>query len=184
MSSSNIPRGLFADRGAFDQSVLLSWLASQQFQPLSASPNSRGVLHYGEAGYNYGAELNKITVEPIPPILTNFINDFLKARGLAIPYNSIIVNRYIGDQGITQHIDKDIFGDHVLCFILGDGATIEFQRDKELFQIYLKGGDVYLMTDESRWEWSHGIKKRKNDVVDGIKVPRGTRYSITCRQKN
>ena len=43
---------------------------------------------------------------------------------------------------------------------------------------------LLLMTGESRYEWTHCIRHRSMDVIDGEVVPRKTRISITFRHVN
>ena len=41
---------------------------------------------------------------------------------------------------------------------------------------------LLLMMGPSRYGYTHAIRPRKNDVVDGVAVPRKGRYSITMRK--
>lgn len=179
--SAEPPKGLIVYIDAFDHTSILSFLQKQNFEPITEFPNSRKVLQYGR-GYNYLRGSNRIEVKPIPEEIESLAEEFFVKIGVKIPYDSVIVNRYVSDQGITSHVDSKEFAGHILCFVVGDGAMIDFvHKEKGKYSVYLKGGDVYIMTGESRYEWTHGIAKRKNDVVDGLKVSRGTRYSVTLR---
>lgn len=75
---------------------------------------------------------------------------------------------------------------------LGEDEGVEKER---LWDVYLPSGSVYVMTDEARYEWTHGIGKRSEDFVEeseanggdcglqssGTWIPRSLRVSITFR---
>lgn len=178
-----VPKGLLVYHNVFDETNIKQFLEAQTFESLTEAANSRGVLQYGHP-YNYRHGSREISVNPIPDAITTLTNDFLCATGLTVPYNSCIVNRYTGNQGISAHRDSTIFGPCIMCFVIGSGAELEFAHPEGIkFTTYLKGGDVYLMSGESRYVWTHEIRKRTSDVVDGERIPRGTRYSVTLREK-
>ncbi|MFN7226041.1 MAG: alpha-ketoglutarate-dependent dioxygenase AlkB [Holosporales bacterium] len=47
--------------------------------------------------------------------------------------------------------------------------------------LFLPSRSLLLLQGDARYHWQHGIAKRKNDVVDGIKIQRGRRVSLTFR---
>lgn len=167
------PQGLYVYYKAFDSTLIKSFLEQQQFYPITA--NGRSVIQYGRA-YKYRHGDKEIPVGPVPDII-----DQLMKQTLNISYDSIIVNRYIGDQGISEHTDSLDFDDIIICFIVGGGAEIEFNRKDQRYCIYLADGDIYAMTGESRYSWTHQIRKRKYDHHNGEAIARTTRYSITYR---
>ena len=38
------------------------------------------------------------------------------------------------------------------------------------------------MKDEARWDWKHFIAGKKSDIIDGKKINRGVRISVTFRK--
>jgi len=46
----------------------------------------------------------------------------------------------------------------------------------------LRRRSIVSLKDDARYEWLHGIEKRKNDTVDGVTIPRKRRVSLTFRK--
>jgi len=99
--------------------------------------------------------------------------------------SQIIVNHYEPGQGISPHVDDvRFFQDEISTLSLGSGIVMEFRQTVAPFRrvdCYLPVGYMLIMRDEARYQWTHGIAKRKSDVIDGVRVARGTRISITWR---
>jgi alkylated DNA repair dioxygenase AlkB len=49
-------------------------------------------------------------------------------------------------------------------------------------KLLLEPGSLLVMKDEARYQWTHGIAKRKSDQYEGRTVPRGRRVSLTFRK--
>lgn len=98
----------------------------------------------------------------------------------------VILNLYPPGQGITAHIDlPHRYADGIVGVSLMGGCVMALQKGAERYDVYLPEGTVYVMTGEARWEWSHGIEGRMEDLVHG-KVGaetrlRSTRVSVTFR---
>ena len=55
-------------------------------------------------------------------------------------------------------------------------------RHKDLAEdVYVKADSLYVMTGDARYQWTHEMPSRKSDMVDGARVKRGRRVSITFR---
>ncbi len=132
-------------------------------------------------GYNYNYNSRTISEEKAPPIPALLVE---LATKLKIPeYNQMIINNYLPGEGITPHIDNlNCFGNEITIISLGSGVTMNFTRPKhKAKEIYLEARSMLILKDEIRKLWKHEIKKRKSDVVYGIRKPRGRRISITYR---
>ena len=68
-----------------------------------------------------------------------------------------------------------------MCITIGGGITIDFTKGNEIISVYVEPKSAYIMSGDSRYKWKHGIRKVKKDVVNGVKIPRTTRYSLTYR---
>jgi len=55
-------------------------------------------------------------------------------------------------------------------------SVTQEQRD-----LYVAPRSVYIMTGEARYKWKHEMIARKSDIVDGKRVKRERRISITLR---
>ncbi|KAH9985218.1 hypothetical protein BJV74DRAFT_878706 [Russula compacta] len=93
-----------------------------------------------------------------------------------------IVNLYRPGEGIAPHVDLlNRFGDGIVG---GDG-------DGGLYEVWLPPRSVLVLTDEARYEWTHGIAPRMRDKVEIEDVAggdnrwqwqeRGVRVSVTFR---
>jgi alkylated DNA repair dioxygenase AlkB len=163
-----------------EQTLLLEYINSQPWD----TTLKRRVQHYGHR-YRYKVEEMDIEVPPIPEI---FITLFKKIRNdqfaedVPISKLQIIVNEYIQGQGIAPHIDDPRqFGSWVVTVSLGSDCYMDFTKEKKKHSVYLKKGSIYEMKGDARYLWRHSIASRKYDTVNGIKIERGTRVSITFR---
>lgn len=98
----------------------------------------------------------------------------------------VILNLYPPGQGISPHIDlPNRYADGILGVSLLGGCVMTFERGDERHDVYLPERTVYVMTGEARWEWTHGIEGRSEDLVEngrGVETKlRGTRVSMTFR---
>jgi alkylated DNA repair protein alkB family protein 8 len=56
-----------------------------------------------------------------------------------------------------------------------------FRRGNEAVPVYLPRRSVVILQDDARYKWTHEIPSRKTDVIDGKRVPREKRVSLTYR---
>jgi alkylated DNA repair dioxygenase AlkB len=96
-------------------------------------------------------------------------------------FNQCIINKYEPGQGINKHIDIKAYGPVIGCFTFGSGAVMTFRRKDEVHHLYVKPNSLYIMSGESRLLWTHEMPSRKSDMVEGKKIPRGLRISVTFR---
>jgi hypothetical protein len=127
-----------------------------------------------------------------------------------------IINLYHPGEGITPHIDLlGRYGDGIIgvsfnssCVMRFDRAQSGTQSDKSpRWDLYLPERSIIVLSREARYNWTHGIDKKKRDYVslptdqvpsipdtnsadtsssslwvpDGTWIDRGTRLSITFR---
>jgi len=146
--------------------------------------NPRMVKHYGYVyDYTTGNTLEKTDEYPkLISDLRDTIYHVLDDDDEENLFDQCIINKYLPGQGINAHIDKLTYGDKVASFTFNSGVEMEFQYQKtKSFKLYVKPDSLYIMTDESRFDWTHQIRPRKSDVVNGQVKPRKTRFSITFR---
>ena len=95
-----------------------------------------------------------------------------------------IVNEYEPGQGISAHVDcVPCFGETIGSLTLGSGAIMQFQNIPNgcREELYLQERSLIVLSEAARYEWTHGIPARKADVIDGFKIERKRRVSITFR---
>ncbi|KAL2170372.1 hypothetical protein VTG60DRAFT_4958 [Thermothelomyces hinnuleus] len=63
----------------------------------------------------------------------------------------------------------------------GEQEQEEGEQPPPAWELLLPARSLLLMTGPSRYGYTHAIRPRKTDVIDGRTVPRRDRYSITMR---
>lgn len=145
----------------------------------------RRVQHYGYK-YDYKARRVDATMHlgPLPAWLMMVANRLVVSGFFATPPDQVIVNEYQPGQGITPHVDcEPCFGPVIASLTLGSGCAMEFTRltNNEKIEVYLQERSLVVLDGESRYDWRHGIAKRKNDLFAGERLPRRRRVSLTFR---
>lgn len=191
-----------------DNDNTIDKLNTKEWKPLSNSPNSRVVQHYGYE-YDYNTYNIKKKCEEIPEFLLKY-KEFLtnKCNELNIinnnknnneetkdknddkntnnkyEFNQCIVNNYEIGQGISKHIDVVSYGDIIGCYTIGGGSSMIFRNKNntnEKYEIYTEPNSLYIMSGDARYNWTHEMPSRKSDIINGTKIPRNRRVSITFR---
>jgi alkylated DNA repair dioxygenase AlkB len=136
-------------------------------QPWRSDIN-RPTQHYGHI-YNYQTTKvgPKLSI-PLPPFIEQLRDRFYPSA------DQFIVNLYRPGEGITDHKDSPVFHDLVMSLSLGSDCL--FYIDGK--EILLKRRDLLIMNDRV----THGLRGRKTYTINGKRIPRDTRISITLRK--
>ena len=145
----------------------------------------RRVQHYG---YRYDYSAREVTaaarIGPLPDWLAE-IGERLVAEGhFSATPDQVIVNEYLPGQGIAPHIDRETcFGPTISILSLGSAVTMDFihAESGERISKRLEPRSLLTLTGDARTKWRHGIAARKSDMVEGARVPRSRRISLTFR---
>jgi len=180
-------RGLFyLPELGIDGRAIIAELDKYEWKPVTKSAQSRKVQHYGFA-YDYASGRVGSVCDDLPPCLMGLrqiLADFCIGTGLTdVQYepNQCIVNDYQPGQGISKHVDAAGYGPVIGSFTLGSGAVMTFRHKDLVEDVYVKADSLYVMTGDARYQWTHEMPSRKSDMVDGTRVKRGRRVSITFR---
>lgn len=146
----------------------------------------RRVQHYGYKydyrirSLNYSMFLGKLPFWAVPFLtkirLRNLINE---------DPDQLIVNEYLPGQGIANHVDcQPCFGETIFSLSLGSTCKMDFihLETKEVKSLLLEPRSLLVMSDDARYNWSHGIAARKSDEFQGQIFSRSTRISLTFRK--
>lgn len=137
----------------------------------------RRVQHYG---YKYDYKARAVTDDAYLGALPEWIAPV--AQKLTFKPDQAIVNEYLPGQGISAHVDcVPCFSDAIASLSLGSGAVMQFTNGNEKQELYLKPRSLIILSGEARYKWTHAIPARKSDVVDGFKIERNRRVSLTFR---
>jgi len=143
---------------------------------------ARRVQHYG---WRYDYKARRVDPDarlgPLPAWAAQLCERLL-ARGLVpeLP-DQVIVNEYVGKQGITKHVDC------LPCF-QGPIVTLSLEESWDMF-LWSPEGDrkvvrllprrsATILSGEVRERWKHEIPRRTNEGWG----PRGRRVSLTFRK--
>ncbi|ETV81296.1 hypothetical protein H257_05856 [Aphanomyces astaci] len=145
---------------------------------------ARQVQHFGYV-FNYKTQKCDAStpLEDMPPFCRSLI-DTMPPTFDGVP-DQITANEYLPGQGISAHIDThSAFTGSIGTLSLGHASVMEFRHpeDGRCETFLLEPRALYIMTGASRYQWTHCVHPRLFDVVDGAKVPRRRRVSITFRK--
>lgn len=95
--------------------------------------------------------------------------------------DQICLQYYAPGTGIPPHVDTHSIYDQLYALSIGAPVIMDFKKDGERVEVDLLPRSMLQMTGDSRLHWTHGIKKRKNDIIDDVWRPRLDRWSLTFR---
>jgi alkylated DNA repair dioxygenase AlkB len=146
----------------------------------------RRVQHFGYL-YDYRARtIAKDAYLGKLPGWLEVLAERLVARGYLVDMpDQVIANEYVPGQGISAHIDcVPCFGDTIISLSLLSQCEMVFreQHGSEALAVLLHSRSVISLSGAGRYDWTHEISARKSDFVNGVKVDRGRRISLTFRK--
>lgn len=127
--------------------------------------------------YSYTGRGNN-HIGPLPLVFDSICQRLVEQRIFPKTPDQVIVNEYLPGQGIAPHVDSlEHFGPVVCSLSLLSGIEMKIGETS----LYLEPRSLLVLTGPARTEWKHGIASRKSDIVNGVKVPRSRRVSVTFR---
>ncbi|WP_412468569.1 alpha-ketoglutarate-dependent dioxygenase AlkB [Pedobacter sp. KLB.chiD] len=120
----------------------------------------------------------------IPPIMNELGRKIQALQNLEYVPDQVIINEYQPGEGIRPHKDRNYYENQICGINLASGCVMRFTRAKnqEVVDIELPERSLYIMQDDARKKWNHGIPPRKKDLINGTVRHRGRRVSITYRK--
>jgi alkylated DNA repair dioxygenase AlkB len=174
-------------------SLTADWISPQQEAALVAFLDAgawsdelkRRVRHFGYR-YDYRARRGSVEsrIGPLPEMLQG-LAERLVADGffLAVP-DQVIANEYLPGQGICAHVDcEPCFGEVVASLSLLAACEMRFDclESGETRAVILPPRSLLVLAGPGRRDWTHAIPARRSDVIDGLRVMRQRRVSLTFR---
>ena len=107
--------------------------------------------------------------------------------------DQLIVNEYVGNQGISKHVDAESsFAEGIAMISLLESWGMMFREKAERRKVnqLLERRSVAVITGDARYRWTHEIAGRKYELVpqmaNGVesrkRVRRKRRLSLTFRK--
>jgi alkylated DNA repair dioxygenase AlkB len=146
----------------------------------------RRVQHFGYL-YDYRARaVNAGAYLGTLPEWLETLAERLVTRGYIVDLpDQVIANEYLPGQGISAHIDcAPCFDDTIVSISLLSQCEMVYRErsGSRSLAVVLHPRSGIVLKGASRYDWTHEIPARKSDVVDGTKVDRRRRISLTFRK--
>ncbi len=139
--------------------------------------------------YGYRNELEKpyqLIPFPVsmPPLIRQLSQEIAERHIIDLQPDQVIINEYVPGEGLKPHKDRAYYENQICGVNLGSSCVMRFIKGKnqEIFDIEVPRRSLYVMQDDARKKWKHGIPPRKKDKVDGELHHRDRRVSITYRK--
>ncbi|GAA5973725.1 hypothetical protein JCM11641_005101 [Rhodosporidiobolus odoratus] len=171
-------------------------LTEQLAEKVWVGHSDQVMLFDGPSGTSLPSYLDPL-LQALPAILAPLPSSLRALVFHSTQPRQAILNLYFPGQGISPHVDlprryeDGIVGISLLSSTVMDFAPVSPRADEPVktYSVRLRPGDVYVLSGEARWNWTHGIAYREEDLVedDGhtgemLRVRRGVRMSITLRR--
>lgn len=175
-----------------EESELLKSISEDGGSTESGTLKHRKVKHFGYA-FLYGSnnvDPSKPLEQPIPSAC-DILWPRLESNSTTwdwITPDQLTVNEYEPGHGIPPHVDThSAFLDPILSLSLQSDVVMDFRRGEEHVQVRLPRRSLLVMSGEARYDWTHGIRPKRIDVVPSASgglttQPRGKRTSLTFRR--
>ena len=143
----------------------------------------RRVQHYGwrydyrSRGVTPDMRLGELPRWALPTAEMLFSCGLLKQRP-----DQLIVNEYVGAQGINKHIDApESFADGIASISLGEAWEMVFRQGARKEAMTLERGSALVLHGDARYRWTHEVPARRFEPgTPGF--ARGRRVSLTFRK--
>jgi alkylated DNA repair dioxygenase AlkB len=145
----------------------------------------RRVQHYGYR-YDYRSRSagRDAYLGPLPDWAAELARRLAADTPVERTPDQLIVNEYLPGQGISAHVDcVPCFGSVVLSISLGSMCVMTFNEPVTgaSVDVLVEPGTLMVMSGAARYMWRHSIAGRRADVIDGRRIERGRRVSLTFR---
>lgn len=148
----------------------------------------RRVQQYGFR-YDYRKAKNMVMshkdnyIGPLPEFLQQVATRLFDEKIFTEIPDEVLVNEYLPGQGIANHIDcLPCFDDTVVSLSLGSQCIMDLKKEDKTIYKHLEKNSILILKGESRYEWSHGIRANKSDIINGKWINRTRRVSVTFRK--
>lgn len=120
----------------------------------------------------------------IPKEIYSLSQELVEQQLLELQPDQVIINEYVPGEGIRPHKDRNYYENQICGVNLGSSCIMRFRKGKnlEIIDVEIPQRSMYIMQDDARKIWTHGIPPRKKDIMNGNVTHRARRVSITYRK--
>lgn len=149
--------------------------------------------HRGRRSQNFGGTYEYSSADlakdqpfrPFPRFLRPLMERLVEEGVFERLPEQAIVNEYRPGEALVPHVDViETFGPVVVTLSLLTPIRMLFVKETDRadrFEVVLRPRSLAILKGPARYDWRHGIRGRKHDWIDGVKVPRTRRVSISLR---
>lgn len=145
----------------------------------------RRVQHFG---YRYDYRARTVTDDaylgPLPDWLARLADRLVREGYFDRLPDQVIANEYLPGQGISAHVDcVPCFAEWIASLSLLSACELVFRdvEHGERRSLILEPRSLLLLGAEARYGWTHEIPARASDVIEGERLSRQRRISLTFR---
>ena len=164
---------------AQEETEIIDWIDRedekywQKGQEGKIKPMNRRVQHYGYK-FNYATllidDIDDADKNKIPEVFTGLLHRLLDEQIITKLPNQLTINEYYPGDGILSHIDThSVFEDEITSVSLLSPIGMEFSHasseKRKKIPVYLPNRSVFVLTEDARYSWKHGITKKSTDNV-------------------
>ena len=136
--------------------------------------------------YGYQHQARPHALQPLAPLPTWLatLGQRLQQEGwLSQAPQQVTINEYEPGQGIARHRDCRCFGATIAVISLLSPCVMVWTPTPpgHSVPVLLYPGSLLLLQGEARSRWRHSIPARQSDVVDGVRIMRKRRVSVSFR---
>lgn len=146
----------------------------------------RRVQHYGYAYHYRSRSVNKdMYLGPLPGWVQPLSKRIIENGFMSDWPDQLIVNEYLPGQGIAHHTDcEPCFTGEIVSISLLSCCILELIRGMGMEKVshVLYPRSLFLIKGTARYHWKHGIPARKTDMINGKRLARTRRVSLTFRK--
>ena len=145
---------------------------------------SRRTQQYGYRYDYFKSELVPEDKKPIPLWIIPLISKLYDEKIFPTMPDQVIIDEYYAGVGIADHIDCiPCFGETIATLSLGSSTTINMSdKSGNKLPLFVEANSLVIFQGNSRYNCYHGIEPKLIDIVDGKRVTRGRRLSLTFRK--
>jgi alkylated DNA repair dioxygenase AlkB len=97
--------------------------------------------------------------------------------------NHTLINKYEVGDGCHTHVDDlEFWTDFVIGASFGSSVIMKFDNGNTEISVNVPKKSIYIMLEDARYVWRHGIDFDKSDNVHGKICDRSMRISVTFRE--
>ncbi|KAI3652323.1 hypothetical protein MP228_003626 [Amoeboaphelidium protococcarum] len=160
---------------------------AQQLSSQWQQVKDRKVCHFGY-GYNYGNFSVFKVDQDLPEFAHHILRRLEEFDASFHSFNQMTIQQYPIKAGLTPHIDsEEYFGNEIVIVSLGSHLIMDFhpvdtKANMEEVNVPLKRRSLLLMRNKLRYNYKHGFRERSSDLIDGERIKREIRTSLTFRK--